>query len=76
MLSEADRIEALEAAQKLVACLSENSESSRSESTRVLALRITNHVIRSLEKPEDGLMKFAYSVRYQLILRLSGSLIG
>ncbi|XXH05561.1 hypothetical protein Hte_011993 [Hypoxylon texense] len=69
MLSETDRIEALEAAQKLVACLSDNSESSRSESTRVQALRTANGLIRSLEKPEDGLMKFAYSPAVWMAIR-------
>ncbi|KAL7620314.1 hypothetical protein AAE478_009308 [Parahypoxylon ruwenzoriense] len=65
MLSDTDRLEALEAAQKLVASLSENSESSRSETNRVQALQTANNIIRSLEKPEDGLLKFAYSVMFQ-----------
>ncbi|KAI1378730.1 S-adenosyl-L-methionine-dependent methyltransferase [Hypoxylon crocopeplum] len=69
MLSDAERIEALEAAQKLVATLSNDSESSRSESTRVQALQTANNIIRSLEKPEDGLLKFAYSPTIWMAIR-------
>ncbi|KAI1774671.1 S-adenosyl-L-methionine-dependent methyltransferase [Hypoxylon cercidicola] len=70
MLSETDRIEALEAARKLVAYLSDESESSRSESTRVQAVRTANGLVRSIEKPEDGLMKLAYSPAVWMAIRI------
>ncbi|KAI5864720.1 S-adenosyl-L-methionine-dependent methyltransferase [Durotheca rogersii] len=69
MITEIERIEALEAAKKLVASLSDESESSRSEANRVQSLKTANDVIRSLERPEDGLLKFAYSPTVWMAIR-------
>ncbi|KAI0190038.1 hypothetical protein EV127DRAFT_481488 [Xylaria flabelliformis] len=53
--------EALESASSIVALLSQRSGAFLSEEARVKALQAANKVIRVLEKPEDGLIKFAFS---------------
>lgn len=62
MISTVLKDEALENASDIVTLLSQGSGPFISEEARVKALEAANKVIRVLEKPEDGLIKFAFSV--------------
>ncbi|KAJ8131044.1 hypothetical protein O1611_g2585 [Lasiodiplodia mahajangana] len=53
--------EALGNASNVVALLSQGSDPLISEEVRVEALQAAHLVVRALEKPEDGLIKFAFS---------------
>lgn len=62
MVSNVSKSEALKNASNVVALLSQGSDPFISEEVRVEALQAANLVISALEKPEDGLIKFAFSV--------------
>jgi hypothetical protein len=67
MMSDITKADVLENASNIVALLSGGSEPCISETARVQALHHATMIIRALEKPEDGLIKFAYSVSHYMI---------
>ncbi|GAP83312.1 putative winged helix-turn-helix transcription repressor DNA-binding [Rosellinia necatrix] len=70
MMSNVPRDEALKGASNIVALLSQGSDPFISEEARVQALQAANLVVRALEKPEDGLMKLAYSPAICMAIRV------
>ncbi|TRX97130.1 hypothetical protein FHL15_001924 [Xylaria flabelliformis] len=73
-MSDILKDEALESVSSIVALLSQGSGPFLSEETRVKALQAANKVIRVLEKPEDGLIKFAFSPTTWMALRVCAQL--
>lgn len=68
MLSEQERLQALEAARELVSAL---EKPQITESQRIKACKTAHHVAQSLDKTEDAMFKFAYTVRFAMPLKLS-----
>ncbi|KAI0455892.1 hypothetical protein F5B21DRAFT_502916 [Xylaria acuta] len=61
MMSNVPKDEALENASNIMALIFQRSGPFISEEARVKVLQAANKVIRILEKPEDGLIKFAFT---------------
>ncbi|KAJ8119161.1 hypothetical protein ONZ43_g3847 [Nemania bipapillata] len=74
MVSNVSKDEALKSASSIVALLSQGSDPFISEEVRVEALQAANLVIRALEKPEDGLIKFAFSPATWMAVRVCAQL--
>ncbi|KAI0405970.1 S-adenosyl-L-methionine-dependent methyltransferase [Xylaria palmicola] len=74
MMSTLSKEAALKDASKIVALLSEESEPFISEQARVEALQAANSVVHALEKPEDGLIKFAFSPATWMAVRVCSQL--
>lgn len=60
MLSEQERLQALEAAKELVSAL---EKPHITELQRINACKTAHHVALSLDKTEDAMFRFAYNVR-------------
>ncbi|TGJ82106.1 hypothetical protein E0Z10_g6676 [Xylaria hypoxylon] len=73
-MSNVPKVEALQNASNVVALLSQGSDPFISEEVRVQALQAANLVIRALEKPEDGLIKFAFSPATWMAIRVCAQL--
>ncbi|KAI1156346.1 S-adenosyl-L-methionine-dependent methyltransferase [Nemania diffusa] len=74
MVSNVSKSEALKNASNVVALLSQGSDPFISEEVRVEALQAANLVISALEKPEDGLIKFAFSPATWMAVRVCAQL--
>ncbi|KAI0442419.1 S-adenosyl-L-methionine-dependent methyltransferase [Xylaria telfairii] len=74
MISNISKDEALENASDIMTLLSQGSGPFISEEARVKALEAANKVIRVLEKPEDGLIKFAFSPTTWMAIRVCAQL--
>ncbi|KAF2967108.1 hypothetical protein GQX73_g6483 [Xylaria multiplex] len=73
-MSNVSKDEALKNASNVVALLSQGSDPFISEEVRAQALQAANLVIRALEKPEDGLIKFAFSPTTWMAIRVCAQL--
>ncbi|KAI1173157.1 S-adenosyl-L-methionine-dependent methyltransferase [Nemania sp. FL0916] len=73
-MSQISKNEVLGNASNIVTVLSQGSDPYISEDARVEALRSANLVIRALEKPEDGLINFAYSPTTLMAIRVCSQL--
>ncbi|GAW12981.1 hypothetical protein ANO14919_023570 [Xylariales sp. No.14919] len=73
-MSDVPKDEVLENASHIVALLSQGSDPFISEEVRVQALKAANLVTRALEKPEDGLIKFAFSPTTWMAIRVCAQL--
>lgn len=62
MASNVARAEVLKNASNIAAILSQGSNETISEEARVQALQAATRLVHALEKPEDGLIKLAWSV--------------
>ncbi|KAH9883886.1 S-adenosyl-L-methionine-dependent methyltransferase [Xylariomycetidae sp. FL2044] len=69
MNAQVTKAEALASASELIACLSDSPDGELTETTRVRALQLTSSLTQSLEKPADGLLKFAYSPAIWMSIR-------
>ncbi|KAI1126302.1 hypothetical protein F5Y10DRAFT_213514 [Nemania abortiva] len=74
MVSTVSKDEALKNASNIVALLSQGSDPLISEDVRVEALQAAHLVVRALEKPEDGLIKFAFSPVTWMAVRVCAQL--
>ncbi|KAJ2990350.1 hypothetical protein NUW58_g2996 [Xylaria curta] len=71
MMSDISKDEALKNASNIVTLLSHQEPGpSFSEEARVKALEAAHGIIHALEKPEDGLIKFAYSPAIWMAIRV------
>ncbi|KAI1192631.1 hypothetical protein F5X97DRAFT_329404, partial [Nemania serpens] len=70
MASNVARAEVLKNASNIAAILSQGSNETISEEARVQALQAATRLVHALEKPEDGLIKLAWSPSIWMALRV------
>lgn len=63
MASDTTRAEALQSTAEILTSLVQKPEAALAESARVAALQAARQLVTTLKKPEDELLKFAYSVQ-------------